>query len=506
MMDQQQGKLIGRAAGRSFFMAFILAGGTIMLNSQAFGAEEKTTPIEQGGFNHSIKVLKDGFWDRIHTAKKPIKEPPDAPLVPKSGAVWTRYLHALLNAPTWLDFAASYRIRWEGLDHPFKAGSSTDIREWSHRTRFLIGADWKMFRFFVEFQDSGSSNAFDSSVILTEPFSENSLQQGFVSIPLPNTLGTGIRLDGHIGRLSLDFGSRRLIARNRFSNTSNAFDGIHLTVSPNTFWQMRTFLVLPTTRTVEGLTSSFASGDSFFWGLYFETQRSQGLNTNVYYFGLNDKPPMVSAQRNYSTVGARLFEPPHVKALDYEIESIWQVGTMANLDHFAHFQHGEVGYTFDAPWTPRVLAQFDYASGTANPEGTYSQTFDSLFGARRFELIPTGTYGPFRRSNIISPGIRLIVQPWSTLKANLKFRAWYLAQSRDAWAGSGIQDLTGNSGQELGRDLEVRIQWNPFLNLHLEAGYDHFFKGSFIENQAKIPGNPPATDTDYFYFQTEIRL
>ncbi len=67
-------------------------------------------------------------------------------------------------------------------------------------------------------------------------------------------------------------------------------------------------------------------------------------------------------------------------------------------------------------------------------------------------------------------------------------------------------DFGGGAGNVLGEDVELRVQYNPYLNLSVDAGYDHFFKGSFIENQAKIPGNPPATDTDYFYFQTEIRL
>ena len=147
---------------------------------------------------------------------------------------------------------------------------------------------------------------------------------------------------------------------------------------------------------------------------------------------------------------------------------------------------------------------YDYASGTKNPNGNKSHTFDSLFGARRFEYSATSLFGPFYRSNISSPGIRLITHPHPTLAINLKYRAWYLAQSKDKWVNSGMQDQTGAAGNFLGQDVEVRLQWHPTPNTTIDAGYDHFFKGSYIKNQTNVPGNPPSNDTNYFYIQTEV--
>ena len=88
----------------------------------------------------------------------------------------------------------------------------------------------------------------------------------------------------------------------------------------------------------------------------------------------------------------------------------------------------------------------------------------------------------------------------------LKYRAWWLAQSRDAWVGSGLQDPTGGSGNFLGQDIELKARWRLSPNLIFSAGYDHFFKGSYIESLAKVPGNPSAADTDYFYMQTEVKF
>jgi hypothetical protein len=88
----------------------------------------------------------------------------------------------------------------------------------------------------------------------------------------------------------------------------------------------------------------------------------------------------------------------------------------------------------------------------------------------------------------------------------VKYRAWWLAQSRDAWAGSGLQDSTGGSGSFLGQDVEVKVSWRQSRNLSFLAAYDHFFKGSYIKDLARMPGNPSAADSDYFYIQSEIRF
>ncbi|MDQ3773199.1 MAG: alginate export family protein [Pseudomonadota bacterium] len=69
--------------------------------------------------------------------------------------------------------------------------------------------------------------------------------------------------------------------------------------------------------------------------------------------------------------GFPVYRDPAKAQFDFELESIFQFGEsrasaatdVVDLDHFAHMQHIQAGYTFDAPWSPRVLAQYDYASG-----------------------------------------------------------------------------------------------------------------------------------------------
>jgi len=90
----------------------------------------------------------------------------------------------------------------------------------------------------------------------------------------------------------------------------------------------------------------------------------------------------------------------------------------------------------------------------------------------------------------------------------LKQRFWYLATSRGAFAGSGLRDRTGGSGNYLGHDVEVRAQWKVNDNLEFDAGYDHWFKGSYFDRLPASARLPPGgrTDTDYFYILTKLRL
>ena len=101
--------------------------------------------------------------------------------------------------------------------------------------------------------------------------------------------------------------------------------------------------------------------------------------------------------------------------------------TVKILQHQAWYQHLDVGYTFDMPWTPRFALEYDYASGDKDPNDGKDQRFDTLFGARRFEFGPTGIYGAFARSNINTPGYRIGINPRSDVQAFLSHRAFWLA-------------------------------------------------------------------------------
>lgn len=126
---------------------------------------------------------------------------------------------------------------------------------------------------------------------------------------------------------------------------------------------------------------------------------------------------------------------------------------------------------------------------------------DDLYGRRNFELIPTGIFGPFQRSNLASPGYRALVLPREDLYAFVQHRAWWLADATEPWVGSGLRDPTGSSGRYLGQTVELRARWGATDNLFLQAGYVHFAYGSFVR---QVPGGPSAGHTDYAFVSAEL--
>ena len=326
--------------------------------------------------------------------------------------------------------------------------------------------------------------------------------------------------------LTFEFGSTRLLGRNVFPNVVNAFDGLHIHVGKENTWRARGFLVEP--RLLDAKQLDEQSARQVFWGTTGELRQNPWAIVGGYYLGLNDS---VSATRRVvNTFGLRLHKNPSgsglldslheqdeglfngLEGFDYEFEGAVQTGTRGQTDFFAYMTVVAVGYTFHAPWSPRIRVLYDYASGTRTPGGSQNQTFDPLFGLRRFDMTVTGHFGPFFRSNISSPGWRIDVRPSQNLRVWLKQRFWYLAQAKDAFVGSGtgggLQDATGNSGNYLGQEVELATSWNIHSNLILQAGYQHWFKGTYFDRLPATAGLPPggAKDTDYFYFHIEVRL
>ena len=425
------------------------------------------------------------------------RETADAALVTENES-WNRYLHDALRLPSWLDLAIEHRTRFEFLENPFRPGEPDTQFQFSQRTRLRVGIDGPgPLRLLAEFQDARTHGDGPPDFARSE-IDKLDVLQLFVSATTHDLLGSGLRADVHVGRMTLDFGSRRLVARNRFRNTTNSFDGVHLQLGDGEAWRVRAFFTRPVARE-PGYMDDDSTSKRRFWGVAYEDERISWLNLDAYYFGLHYR----ERELEYHTLGVRGSRPAQPERVDFELELIGQFGDSIGRDHSAVAGHAELGYTLDLPWSPRLVAQFDYASGSSNPIGDETHTFVFLFGARRFDLDVTGIYGPFRRSNILSPGVRLIVSPLPNVKAELKFRYWELAKAKDRFVGTGLQDPTGAAGRRLGEDIELRVRWRPTPWLALDAGYDHWFKGSYLDRAANVPS---TSDSDYVYVSAKLQF
>jgi hypothetical protein len=242
--------------------------------------------------------------------------------------------------------------------------------------------------------------------------------------------------------------------------------------------------------------------------LYYITQNKQAQGTS----GTNQEQTTQGQLADLFTPGFRLFKPQAIETFDYEIESAYQFGQSAlqpgstPLTTFAYFQHAEAGYTFALPWRPSVQFKYDYASGDPNPNDNKNGRFNTLFGVGNFELTHSGIWGLFKRSNLSSPGYMLSVEPQGGVRASFKQRFYWLAQSKDEFVGTGLQDPTGRAGNYLGSELDLRLSWTVSSNLLFEGGWVYLVKGSYYSNLLKeaVAGAPNDKNTDYVFLSMRL--
>jgi hypothetical protein len=83
----------------------------------------------------------------------------------------------------------------------------------------------------------------------------------------------------------------------------------------------------------------------------------------------------------------------------------------------------------------------------------------------------------------------------------VQHRAWWLADAKAPWVGSGLQDPTGGSGRFLGQTVELRFRWGVIANAFLQVGYVYFAFGGYPQ---RVPGGPQQDHADYGYAQIEL--
>lgn len=435
--------------------------------------------------------------------------------------VWN--LHDALNLPKWLSLSVEQRTRYETLDGRFNASARGSDQQIPIQTDVWLEANLAQFRLGAEFLDARAIGADSGSGVNNTHADQADFIQGYLAWADQNFMYSGLGAEVTAGRQTLNLGSRRLIARNVFRNTINSFTGVKMRLLDYNNWQFTGFVTMPVVRypnTAQDIIDEIQDFDeedthTWFSGGYLEVYNLPfGMNSEWYLYHLDEGDSQRNPTRNrrYFTPGARFFIKPAKNQFDFQFEVIGQLGTVRattgvrdalDLDHEAWYQHLDIGYTLDMPWTPRVSVEYDYASGDKNPNDTKDQRFDTLYGARRFEYGPTGIYGAFARTNMNTPGLRINMNPRSDIQTGISYRAFSLASKKDSWATTGLQDRTGKSGDFIGHQLELTARYDFNSSLNLETGWTHLFKGEFAKN---APSAPAHQDVDYFYVQSQLRF
>ncbi len=420
-----------------------------------------------------------------------------------------------------LTLTGSHRIRYEALDgrlQPGQSGSDQILVQ-----RILLGAEYDFGPVYAgaELEDSRAWLDDAGTPLGTDDVNTAELLRGYIGTRGRNLVKDGDAFDIILGRITINAGSRRFVARNRFRNTINGFTGVHGVWTGPGGDRIQTFFTLPVARRpddFDSLIDNEADIDeelprSRFWGVHFTRPNLlPGLTFESYAFGLHESDGNGSASldRTLFTPGLRFVTKQAPGRFDAELEAAFQVGESSlsrapdapRLDHRAGFVHAEIGYTFTDPLKTRISLQYDFASGDEDPTDGKNNRFDTLFGARRFDFGPTGIYGVFARTNISTPALRIGIAPSPKLTGFIRYRANYLAAARDSLPAIGVVDPSGAKGSFVGHQSEIRVRFNVIPGrIRLETGGAWLAKGRFLR---EAPNASPDGDTLYAYAQTVL--
>lgn len=427
-------------------------------------------------------------------------------------------LEQAVNAPDWLTLSGSIRPRYETLANQFVAGRTGDDEFLGVQSLLKAEIDTGSIVIGGELLDSrriigNAGGATAGQVETLEPM------QAYLAWRPLDFLIDGAELDLTLGRFTMDIGSRRLVARSGFGSVPSSFGGARAIWTGPGGAEVTAFYTAPVGRLPDDVPSRLdneavlneAADETRFAGLDVAAPLPLAFTGEVYVmdFDEDDASDGPTRNRDLSTAGFRIVREPETGAFDAEFEHAWQTGAMrassspadiTDLDHDATMLHAEAGYTFDAPWSPRLALQYDLASGDKSPVDLSSERFDPLFGDRSFEFGPTSIYGAISRTNLDSPGIRLEVKPDSLSDAYVMVRQVKLDSATDSFTTTGVRDPSGASGDDAGAQIEVR--WRRWLvrdQLRLSLGGAALRRGDFLKTA------PNATrEGDTFYGYTEL--
>jgi hypothetical protein len=418
------------------------------------------------------------------------------------------------------ELVGSQRTRYETLTNQFRADLDEDDRALALQTTVYF--DWRRenLQLYGEIMDSRAALNDARSYLSTSGVNTLEPVQAYVAWRYGPAEG---RSTLRAGRMTLDLGKRRLVARSRFRSTVDSFMGLDWDWHGARGRQAHAFYFRPM-NTLPGDDASLLDDDfeldevmprNEFFGVYYQlAPLADGRTLELYAFEHRLRPttdPLFETDMavDHLTIGTRFYRTAEPGRWSYEVEAMAQRGTSGNvvngvdrfdLEHRAHFLHVEVGYQLERPWSPNVVFQYDLASGDENPNDDHNQRFDTLFGDRSFELGPTGIYGIVARANLRSPGVRVTFRPRPRWRCAVSYRRVWLDEPADEWPGSDYIDASGTSGRSVGRHLETSFAWDAITDrLTVEAGISRLAAAGFPARAAgpAFNGNPR-----YFYLTT----
>lgn len=382
--------------------------------------------------------------------------------------------------------------------------------------RYFLHADLKYRKLARLYAELGDVRVEDRDLPQV-PGMENTfdLHQLFADVKF---LGEEAPLTLRVGRQEMLYGKERLVSKLDWSNETRRFDGAKLMYSTpkldvDAFWvkpvmfSNRPFSNPWNTHINEGMNRKpdHWREEQNFYGVYSTYKGISRHVVDLYFLGLNDRGIFVNANNRFGdlnvyTLGSRFAGT--TGNWDYDIEGAGQWGKWVGDEVHAWMMGADGGYTFKSvSMTPRIGAGFDFATGDDTPRDNSHDTFNQLYPLGHAYL---GFIDDVARQNIIAPNLNASIKPIKDVTVKLSWFHFWLDSELDALYNAGgnpiRRNVTGSSGNDVGDELDLTINWQVDAHSSVLFGWSHFWPNNFIETSGR------SQDADYVYLQYTFKF
>lgn len=307
-----------------------------------------------------------------------------------------------------------------------------------------------------------------------------------------------------VGREMFSFGDERVIGPSDWLNMGRTFDTVRLDLHhPGVNVSIFAASVI---NAVDGQIDHHIEGNNLY-GIYTGFSRLVPHATLEPYLLWRVAPGNVSlpdtvgkGHMNEVTGGARLAGTLPV-SFDYDVEMNKQTGSLGHYSIDAWAGHWNAGHTFvNARTQPRLFVEYNYASGTKNPNGDTWGTHDQIYPSSHDKMSFADQFG-WRNIQDIRAGVdEKIAKKWTLTEM---FDDFWLATKNDAvYGSSGALSIAAHPGAtsgHLGEELDLIAEYKQNRHITYGFGFCHLFTGQYL-NQAT-----PGKDYNYpFSYLTYI--
>jgi hypothetical protein len=304
------------------------------------------------------------------------------------------------------------------------------------------------------------------------------------------------------GRQEFIFGEERLVGAGNWGNAGRAFDALRLThrrPGARLDW-FASSVVVPVSggfdrpQLKNGFYGFYASLDGLIAGSVLEPYFFWKSGPRV---AGESGPP---GDQDVYTWGARAVGKLPAR-FDYNIEMAFQAGHYGPDRIRAWAGHWGAGYTAAAgERAPRVVLEYNHASGDSDPRDGRRGTFDHLFPTNHNKYGTADRVG-WRNMHDLSPGIQW--RPSSKWRWTMDVHTFWLASRRDAlYTDTGPPAVLNPnaSSRRIGTEIDLQGTYQFSSRLLFGFGYAHLFPGPYLEQST------PGSGATYPYVMWVYRL